>query len=184
MSTTTQYVLTIGTTDFKINTPTSTEIRDFQATLTKLSYNKGIYRPGEIFAVFNVPSTYTYAKMKSFFFGNEEEGTRIQASLRFNEETNTKIIAKNYYVFKMKPIFRRSSNHTVQTVELTICSKDKLMTLDKYCKAYTGRKLGSDIFNEGAKQFEGVGVDTNASTVNKDLQVISFEDLKQEDKRN
>ena len=66
MSTTTQYVLTIGTTDFKINTPTSTEIRDFQATLTKLSYNKGIYRPGEIFAVFNVPSTYTYAKMKSF----------------------------------------------------------------------------------------------------------------------
>ena len=182
MSTTTQYVLTIGTTDFKINTPTSTENRDFQATLTKLSYNKGIYRPGEIFAVFNVPSTYTYAKMKSFFFGNEEEGTRIQASLRFNEETNTKIIAKNYYVFKMKPIFRRSSNHTVQTVELTICSKDKLMTLDKYCKAYTGRKLGIDIFKEGADQF--TSVETNIETVSEDLQVISFEDSNKTSKRN
>ena len=203
MATTYKYVLTIGTTDFEINTSSSEENPAIQATLKKLTYNKGVYRPGEIFAVFNVPSSYTYAQIKNLFYEEEENDYRLEASLWLKDGDNKVPIAQNYHVHKMKPIFRRSSSNTMQTVELTICSDDKLMTLDKYCKAYTGKKLGSKIFTEDVERFKIIKknfpnekdtngntvekvtytketVSTNAKTVGDSLQIISFDDSKLE----
>ena len=50
------FVLNINGTDYKINTPTSYNSAEIKTTLKKLKFDKGVYRPGEIFAVFSVPA--------------------------------------------------------------------------------------------------------------------------------
>ena len=54
-------------------------------------------------------------------------------------------IAENYYVFEVLPQLVRNSGKASLFVKLAIYSLDKLMTLDKYSKAYVGKKLGEDI---------------------------------------
>ena len=67
------------------------------------------------------------------------------------------IIAKNYYVHEVNPQLRRDVNKkAVMNVKLTICSMDKLMTLNKYSRAYTAKKLGSGILERECKDFDYV----------------------------
>ena len=54
-------------------------------------------------------------------------------------------VAENYYVFEVLPQLVRNSGKASLFVKLVIYSLDKLMTLDKYSKAYVGKKLGEDI---------------------------------------
>ena len=192
-------ILTIGDSDFQINTSPKSSA-SIKATLTKISFNKGLYRPGEIHATLTVPSSYTYADIKDTFFEEKGTGNRKKVTLRYGLMNGTtvekkEIIAENYYVFSMKPIFRKSSNQTTHTVELTIFSDDKLMTLDKFSHAYTARKLGSCIFKDGVDRFyftqktitkndkgeevtksTAIPLNTNADTVANDLKIISYED--------
>lgn len=48
-------------------------------------------------------------------------------------------------MFKVKPEFRKVATQTSVSLELIIYSQDKLMTLDKYSKAWTGQRLGRDV---------------------------------------
>ena len=192
-------ILTIGDSDFQINTSPKSSA-SIKATLTKISFNKGLYRPGEMHATLTVPSSYTYADIKDTFFEEKGTGNRKKVTLRYGLMNGTtvekkEIIAENYYVFSMKPIFRKSSNQTTHTVELTIFSDDKLMTLDKFSHAYTARKLGSCIFKDGVDRFyftqktitkndkgeevtksTAIPLNTNADTVANDLKIISYEE--------
>ena len=63
-----------------------------------------------------------------------------------NTETgNVYTIAENCYVYELDPQLRRFNNSKKLFVKLNIFSMDKLMTLNKYSKAYVARKLGSGI---------------------------------------
>jgi hypothetical protein len=62
-------------------------------------------------------------------------------------------IAKNCYVYEMTPQLKRDGNSTKMYVKLCIFSMDKLMTLNKFSKAYVARKLGSEILQSESLQF-------------------------------
>jgi hypothetical protein len=69
----------------------------------------------------------------------------------------TYVIAKDYYVHEVNPQLRRDVNsRAIMNVKLTICSMDKLMTLNKYSRAYTAKKLGSGILERECKDFDYV----------------------------
>ena len=54
-------------------------------------------------------------------------------------------LATNCYVYEMDHLLRNDLNGMRMYVKLNIFSMDKLMTLNKYSKAYVARKLGSGI---------------------------------------
>ena len=62
----------------------------------------------------------------------------------YKEKTSC-TIAQNCYVYETTPQLQRDINGMKMYVKLSIFSMDKLMTLNKYSKAYVARKLGSEI---------------------------------------
>ncbi|MBR0527971.1 MAG: hypothetical protein IJJ98_14975 [Prevotella sp.] len=62
-------------------------------------------------------------------------------------------IAKNCYVFEMTPQLNRDVNGTKMYVKLSIFSMDKLMTLNRYSKAYVASKLGAEILQHESLNF-------------------------------
>ncbi len=75
-----------------------------------------------------------------------------------NLEIDNNMVAENYYVHKIRSVYKTISGKTSLFVELTIYSRDKLMTLDKYSRAYTAKRLYTDILSEEAKKFSSVDV--------------------------
>ena len=173
---TSDYKLTIGNVTYKLDqATTSTKLGN--VTLTKLTFDKGIYRPGEIHATFTITSTTAKSSdIKSELVENSTDG-RLKVSL---SDSNKVTYAANYYVFKFRPFFKKVSGATTITVELDIFSQDKLLTFDKYSKAYTGRKLGTYIFKEKMP----VSVSSNKDSVSNDLQIISFTDTSKDNTKN
>ena len=76
-------------------------------------------------------------------------------------------VAKNCYVFEMTPQLQRDVDGTKMYVKLSIFSMDKLMTLNKYSKAYVASKLGSEIIKPESLNFGTVseGVPLIASDI-------------------
>ena len=70
--------------------------------------------------------------------------------LDYKDEFN---IAKNCFVYEVNPQLKRNNNGKQMFVKLYIFSMDKLMTLNKYSKAYVARKLGSEILQPESLQF-------------------------------
>lgn len=173
---TSDYKLTIGNVTYKLDqATTSTKLGN--VTLTKLTFDKGIYRPGEIHATFTITSTTAKSSdIKSELVENSTDG-RLKVSLSYSNKVT---YAANYYVFKFRPFFKKVSGATTITVELDIFSQDKLLTFDKYSKAYTGRKLGTYIFKEKMP----VSVSSNKDSVSNDLQIISFTDTSKDNTKN
>lgn len=66
---------------------------------------------------------------------------------------NDHAVAENYKVFKALTRYKTVSSDTSKFLELTIFSADKLMDLDKYSRAYTAKRLYSDILTEESKKF-------------------------------
>ena len=114
-------------------------------TLNSLKYKKKVYEPCEILASINLVSTTTLptnAEVVDAFL-NQLVDVKI----------NTTDIATNYFVYKVRPIFCGTSSLSM-TVELGIYSPDKLMTLDKYSRAYTAKRLYTDILLTEAANFQ------------------------------
>ena len=83
--------------------------------------------------ILTVPGGYTIDKARA-----EKEGVTI---------------ATSYYVFEVDPMLKRETNGTSMYVKMSIFSMDKLMTLNKYSKAYVARKLGSGILKPESLNF-------------------------------
>ena len=131
-----KYVLTIDGKDYWFLQEQKNDNNKFH--LEKLSYDKGLYRPAEMLVTMNVDGQgmKNDQLVKTFY--------QKVVKLKINDE----VVADNYFVFNVKPIFRKVSTGSSLKLELTIYSRDKLMTLDKYSKAWTGKKLGYDVFKE------------------------------------
>ena len=150
------YVLTIDGTTYSFQS--EREMGNYKFNLEKLTYDKGIYRPAEIKVTMNVSGQ------------NVKNSDLVSAfhqkivKLTINDEP----VADDYFVFNVKPIFKKVSNESSVKLELTIYSRDKLLTLDKYSKAWSGRKLGVDIFTNEVNSFN-LGIQTC-----KNLQVVEY----------
>ena len=151
-----KYVLTIDGKDFRFQEEQT--IGNYDLTLEKLSYDKGIYRPAEMLVTMNVSGQ------------NVKNNDLVSAfhqkivNLAIDGET----VAEDYFVFKVMPIFKKVSTGSSVKLELTIYSRDKLLAIDKYSKAWTGRKLGVDIFTNEVESFN-LQVPTKC-----DLQVVEY----------
>ena len=62
-------------------------------------------------------------------------------------------VAENCYVYELKPQLKVDVKGTRMNVKLSIFSMDKLMTLNKYSKAYVASRLGSEILRFESSQF-------------------------------
>lgn len=126
--------------------PSTTET--FSVKLHGLRFNRKIYQPGEIEAELSFELIIP-------------DGTKLPSvsqitTLLLNKDVELYInendkIAENYYVHQILPMQKSKSN--LLFVKLSIFSKDKLMTLNKYSKVYVAKKLGSDILNIERRNF-------------------------------
>ena len=87
-------------------------------------------------------------------------------------------VAENYMVFKVSSSYKTISGNTSMFLNLTIYSADKKMDLDKYSRAYTAKKLYSDILaNEGKLFFpDDKDVDGNCTMVANHTQLMKYKD--------
>ena len=130
-------------------------------TLMSMSYDKQMYKPGYLKVVIEVGGTTSFNKhdyWKKYFLGRE-------VNLEIYEEK----VIRNYVVFGIDPVY------TVDGLSLTlhIYSPDYWMTLDKYCKCYVHKRLGSEIFASEVKKF-GFNLGGNNEDTGK---VIEYEHL-------
>ena len=86
-------------------------------------------------------------KVEIIHVNREEDTTKT------TDYGNTFTVAENCYVYELFPQLKRENNTIVMSVKLDIFSMDKLMTLNKYSKAYVARKLGSGILKSECKTF-------------------------------
>lgn len=97
-----------------------------------------------------------------------------------HEETTdygeTYTVADKCYVYELNPQLMHENNGTVMYVKLNIFSMDKLMTLNKYSKAYVARKLGAGILTYESKSFglQADGIKPIVSTNVKDLRFLTY----------
>ena len=173
----------------------------FEVTLVKLEYTKKIYEPCKIVAYLQMgiiqertdvitQVVTTDADGKKSTSSKTDTGTYKPTKLIDNAKINllkgayvdleidNNKVAENYYVHKVRSIYKTVSGKTSLFVELTIFSRDKLMTLDKYSRAYTAKKLYTDILSQEAEKFDSVEVanhmqllkyqDTSSNTTKRD----------------
>ena len=136
------YTDKVGSSDegLKINTSYNwiVDEKNYDAKLTKLSYTKHVYAPCEISVQIDVsvkssPGTNDGTKMP-----DNKKLVDSFLNKKVDLKINSNLIATNYFVYKVRPIYKTTSSSLV-SVELSIFSADKLMTLDKYSRAYTAK---------------------------------------------
>ncbi len=82
-------------------------------------------------------------------------------------------IAQNYYVYELDHLLKTDTNGSLMYVKLNIFSMDKLMTLNKYSKAYVARKLGSTILQPESLLF-GKTADGKEPLIKTDISGLQF----------
>ena len=168
---------------------------NYSLALTGLKFTRKVYQPGIIEAEVtikpvipeggaSVPAP-SFSGVRDLFMMRQVELTFVDTDTtsKVKQEDKEKTIAKNYYVYMMNPQIAPHSGVMEMYVKLTIHSFDKLMTVDKYCKAYTSKKLSSEILKKEYERFgfadDMVLTDTNMlrnlkykDTDGKDVEVI------------
>lgn len=114
----------------------------YKCTLNKFSYKKAIYQPGEILIELQVGkesnAAISFSEVKDIH--NAFIGKFFQLQYTGKKTLN---IAKDYYSFDVK-IEKQGSGKPL-TVQIQAFDPLKFLTLDKYCMAYTCKKLVTDI---------------------------------------
>lgn len=149
---------------------------DVNACIESLQYSKEVYHPCHVEAKIQITTTSQLPAIKTlidFFLSSSVELTLenvesedpnvIKNGLSQNgilkDTKKNAIIGKNYYVVGVIPSKKRDSATTTCYVNLDIYSKDYLLTLEKYCRTYTGQKLGTHILTDKIKSTAGFGAD-------------------------
>lgn len=142
------------TKEFSFSIVTGSNVKSCKLTLNSLKYKKKVYEPCEILASINLVSSTTLP--------TNAEVVNAFLNQLVDVKINTTDIAINYFVYKVRPIFCGTSSQSM-TVELGIYSPDKLMTLDKYSRAYTAKRLYTDILLTEAANFHLNDDDTESN---------------------
>lgn len=112
-----------------------TENRTWICTLQDLSYSKAIYKPGELIFKLQITGCSGVNAICSTF-----KGKKIELTAQADNKSSS--IAKEYYIFGIQ--IEKKGN--VYYATLQAYDPFKFLTLDTYCKAYTGKKFTQDIF--------------------------------------
>ena len=112
-----------------------TENRTWICTLQDLSYSKAIYKPGELIFKLQITGCSGVNAIYSTF-----KGKKIELTVQADNKSSS--IAKEYYIFGIQ--IEKKGNVYYATFQAY--DPFKFLTLDKYCKAYTGKKFIQDIF--------------------------------------
>ena len=125
--------------------------KDFYVSIETLTYKKKIFAPCEINAVLCLTAVTTGSAFPTL---SQLQTAFSRKKVTLIETTSNTTVADNYFVYKMKPCRSKDSNDkAILKVELSIFSMDKLMTIDKYCNAFTAKRLGEDIFKGELNKF-------------------------------
>jgi hypothetical protein len=129
---------------------------DFHVTLTGLKFRRKLYEPGTIEAevAINVVKAAqpSFEEVEKLFAMRQVELTIVDTD-KAKEPDNETTIAKNYYIYLINPQIVTEQSKTTMYVKLTINSYDKMMSIDKYCKAFTSKKLASEILTDECQGF-------------------------------
>ena len=130
----------------------------YSIVLHGVKVNKKIYQPCEIEVELdymqvtgeNTSKAPSFQAVSSMFFERQVKLeivhlNREKDTTKTTEYGSSYTVAENCYVYELNPLLKRDTNGTKMYVKLNIFSMDKLMTLNKYSKAYVARKLGSGI---------------------------------------
>lgn len=124
-------------------------------SLLSLEYKKKIYQPGCLEIKLQIKSS---AVIHLQDIVNAFKQKKVNYSDDYTDKNNkvdTYFICAKYYIFEVYPQKITSSTRTF-SIEVTLVaySPDKYLTLDKYSKAYTGKKLVQDILIEELQAFD------------------------------
>lgn len=157
------------------NVTTKFSDKEFYVTMENLTYTKKIFAPSEIHTVLSVKAKDT--STTSFPKLSELQSTFSKKLVTLKDGDTT--VCENFFVYRMKPSHgKASSASAAMKVELEIYSLDKLLTIDKYCNAFTAKKLGAEIFMGELLKFR-LGTQTVEGTVNLQILNYTFKDKKQ-----
>ena len=152
--------------DFKTNLSMSFGSNSYAVSLIGLKYTKKVYEPCEILVTLSVAAS-------SSQLPTNKEISDTFLNQKVSLEIGSNEVASNYFVYKVKPIFNTTSSASV-TVELTIFSADKLMTLDKYSRAYTAKRLYTDILKPELQNFQMIDGTTLDTLVENHTQMLKY----------
>lgn len=126
---------------------------NYDVILLKLKYTKKTYQPCEINATLTVDARkVTENEKTTYYLPTNSEIETAFLNKTVDMDIDGCLAATNYFVYSVKPIYNGVSG-TSMTVELGIYSADKLMTLDKYSRAYTAKRLYTDILATESSMF-------------------------------
>ena len=141
--------------------------KEYFVVLCGVKINRKIYQPTEIEAELDITETITdtsgkttgsapkFSDVRDFLLQRE-----VSLDILEMERTSQALVCKeihtiatNCYVYELTPQLKKEGSTTKMYVKLSIFSMDKLMTLNKYSKAYVARKLGLEILKPESLQF-------------------------------
>ena len=193
--------------DVTVKTTKTTKVtHKITITLTKLDYTKKVYEPCEIHAYLQVSAvqkktdveiktvttakdgkagdpvitidngSYEYVTMPGGVITDQVRGAKV--CLIIDNHT----VAENYFVYKVLMRYETVSNETSRFLDLTICSADKLMDLNKYSRAYTSKKLYSDILTTESANFQMPDADSTklSSLIENHMQLMKYKMVQHE----
>ena len=182
------YKLTVGdVADIQLNVTSdsvttkfsSTGSSEFYVSMLSLTYTKKIFAPSEIHTVLSITAKTSGTTSFPAFSDLHKVFSKKIVTLKDDDTT----VAENFFVYKMKPSHGKvSSSSAAMKVELFIFSLDKLLTIDKYCNAFTAKKLGGEIFKGELNKFilEGTTIDGSVN-----LQFLNYtSQVEKDDKGN
>ena len=131
---------------------------NYDISLLSLRYHKKMFQPSLVEAKLQLKQN-TTGVMKApemtalvNYFKTGENNVILKKKVDNTEVT----IAQDYYVYKVSPEYKRSEKGQYVLVKLDIYSPDHKLTLDKYCRAYTNRKLATDIVNSNLSESDSI----------------------------
>ena len=138
--------LSIGDIVVTNNKVTSTVVynsQNFDVSLIKLTFRKQMYQPTEFHVTLqlSLSDNNTDTTWKKVYAKDIEETFKHQ-KVEVKVLDDEDVIGSDYYVHDVRPHYKAYSLYA----DLTICSLDMLLTLNRECKTYVGKTL-SDVIN-------------------------------------
>ena len=136
----------------------SDSTNSYNLLLRGIKVNRKIYQPTQIeaemdFMQANTSDTYQQATQAPQFDDVSSLLLQRKVTLDVVIDGVASNVVKNCYVYELTPQLQSDTNGTKMYVKLSIFSMDKLMTINKYSKAYVARKLGSEILQPESLYF-------------------------------